>query len=283
MKNERGHGSHWSIFGNPDEFLPELLPQLFKISKASDHGKMNIAVEGTPKQPRDLLGLRYDEGILSITTIFVPCPELNKNFFLSTYPSCYNGTLFTKAKVNKVIKWSSGYEAAVEVSLETGHVMTFFAVDYYAHSDMYKKGKEVDIRLSAFAYTAEILKEEELNFEFTGQQAVDFLAKSGQEPEYDEEGNIVPVRFCMDDLVALLPREGAYADDADFQSPVLNVYGKKFLGQSFYSIEIMIGRDPDISVPLYAAKELFEKKPNKKDAIRGVLWLQGCLSESHQG
>ena len=282
MKNERGHGSHWSIFGDLEELLPVLLPQLFKISKPSDHGKMSIAVEGTPKQSRDLLGLRYDEGILSITTIFVPCPELNKNFFLSTYPCCYNGTLFTKAKIDKVIKWSSGYEAAVEVSLETGHSMTFFAIDYYAHSDMYKKGKEIDIRLSAFAYTAEIIKEEELNFEFTGQQAVDFLAKSGQEPEYDENGNIEPVRFCMDELVALLPRDGAYADDADFQSPVRNVYSKKFLGQSFYSIDIMIGRDPDISVPLYAPKSIFESKPKKNDSIRGVLWLQGCLNESHQ-
>ena len=282
MKNERGHGSHWSILGNPEEMLPELLPQLFQISKAADYGKLNIAVEGTPRQPRDLLGLRYDEGILSITTIFVPCPELNKNFFLSTYPSCYNGSLFTKAKVEKVIKWSSGYEAAVEVSLDTGHAMTFFAIDYYAHSDMYKKGKEIDIRLSAFAYTAEIIKEEELNFEFTGQQAIDFLTESGQEPEYDENGNVEPVRFCMDELVALLPRDGAYADDADFQSPVLNVYSKKFLGQSFYSIEIIIGRDPDILVPLYAPKSYFKLKPNKNDSIRGVLWLQGCLKESHQ-
>ena len=136
--------------------------------------------------------------------------------------------------------------------------------------------------INSGAYTAEIIKEDELNFEFTGQQAIDFLTESGQKPEYDENGNVEPVRFCMDELVALLPRNGAFADDADFQSPVLNVYSNKFLGQSFYSIDIMIGRDPDISVQLYAPKSYFESKPKKNDSIRGVMWLQGCLDDSHQ-
>ena len=279
MKVDRGHGDHWGIFGEPEELLPEILPQLVEKGEPAGAGHISVSVENTPKQMRDMLGIRLDENELSSTAIIASCLDLNKNFVVSVFPCCYNGLAY-EVTVDKVEKWKSGFEAAVEVSREDGERLSFFAIDYYANSQLYKKGNKIRICISAFAYDAEILPEEEREFSFDEQETIEFLAKMGEEPEYDEDGKMKPLMFGMDDLVALLPRDKDFMDDAEFQSPIQSVEETSFLGMPLYKIGILVKRDPDMEIPLYVSQNCFEHKPEVGDPIRGVLWLQGCIEQN---
>ena len=101
-------------------------------------------------------------------------------------------------KIDKVMEWDDQVEATICCSV--GEIkFAFFAVDYYCNKRKYVVGQSMTIDLAALAMR---VQEASHSFSFEGQQAIDWLAKSGRTPDYDENGNVLPVTFNLEKLVA---------------------------------------------------------------------------------
>lgn len=83
--------------------------------------------------------------------------------------------------------------------------------------------------------------------------------------------------FDLSNLVAYLPRGGAFPDDAEFQSPIVEVDETYSFDNAFYRLKIHLSRDPDVLIDLYAKQHLFSEAPQETNPVRGVLWMQGHL------
>ena len=150
--------------------------------------------------------------------------------------------------------------------------IAFFAVDYYTNKDKYVPGAELDIELAASAY--KVVEGEEktvLDAETSARMRQDM----GIEPEYDENGNILSMELYNDELLAYLPHNEEFPDDAEFASPVKSVEQVSLFGIDFFKAVISICHEPEETyVPLYFKKEFL---PNAKAGtlVRGFLWMQG--------
>lgn len=178
-----------------------------------------------------------------------------------------------RLKIIEINEWENFIEAVITGKTEEGHSISFFDTNYFLHKTLYEVGEVYDFSVSALAYDIEILKEN--SFAFKGQEALDWLAKSGQEPTYDGKGNVEPVVFYLNELVAFLPTNKNYPDDIEFQSPIKRIENVKAFGKDFYKINITIFRDPDIEINLFAKTDFFNNTPKVNDAIRGIIWIQG--------
>jgi len=276
MTIDRGHGDHWGIFGEPEELITGIIPQLTNNGEPVGAGLIRASVLDTPKQMREMLGIRLDENELSSTGIIACCPDLKENSMVSIFPCCYNGMTY-EVTVNKLVKWENGFEAIVEVSLEDGARLSFFAIDYYANSKLYKKGNKIRVSISAFAYDAEILPKDERVHAFDEQETLKILANMGEKPEYDENGKMKTLMFNTGGVIALFPHGGNFIDDAEFQSPIQRVVKTSFLGMPLYKLGILIRSKPNMEIPLFVSQKCFKNKPKVGDPIRGVLWLHGCI------
>ena len=121
------------------------------------------------------------------------------------------GTAFWKTRKTRLCRrfltalkkeWGNGLEGWITAELTDGRRLTFFDADYAINKGTYEIGKSYDFVIGALAYRAE--EPESKGFKFEGQQAIDFKAKLGEEPEYDENGNVKPVEFSTATLCAFL-------------------------------------------------------------------------------
>ena len=204
------HGDHWNaVLGNPANDFEKVLGKAVENGELVGSKNKNNLISFTEK---DKNGEDNSVSVKMILSDNDGSAEL-----ISAYPCATHGA-YVHVKIRKINEWENGLEATVEGELESGDIISFFDTDYLLHKDEYKIGKFCWFSLAGFAYTAEVLEKGAADFEFSGQEALDFNAKTGEEPEYDEEGNVKPVRFCLDNLVAYFPRE--CPDDAEFQSPL---------------------------------------------------------------
>ena len=88
---------------------------------------------------------------------------------------------------------------------------------------------------------------------------------------------ILPMVLCNDELVAYLPHNEGFPDDAEFASSIKSVEQVSLFGIDFIKAVISICHEPEeTDVPLYFKKEYL---PNAKKGtlVRGFLCMQGKI------
>lgn len=136
-------------------------------------------------------------------------------------------------------------------------VIGIFATDYYLNKEKYAIGATLNIELAASAYNIE---ESEREISVDGDAAIMYREAMNIDREYDEDGNLLPVTFFCDNLVAYLDHDESCPDDAEFISPIKECEDFVFMGKTFVKATISISHEPDeMYVPLYFKKEMLNK------------------------
>ena len=124
-----------------------------------------------------------------------------------------------------ILEWSNKLEATIKCKYEYDgeeFIFHFFATDYFAYKPIYKVGNRIEIALAASSGNAKVASK---GFSFEGQKHLISFQKWAKEPEYDENGNVKPVKFSTEKLVAFLVHDEKCPDEAEFQSPTESYHG----------------------------------------------------------
>ena len=277
----QGHGGHIDCIMPADEFINNRLMSIIKKSKWWRNKITQVTTEDMYENETVVNSLIYDDSDIRILSLVALDKEKKNNLFMSTYP-------VTKGKsydviIDKVIEWDNQIEATVYCSIgEFG--FAFFATDYYCNKELYVAGNKIAVDLSALGLNIE---EGQRGFQFEGQQAIDWLAKIGKEPTYDNDGNVEPIKFSMENLVAFFNKNSKWPDEAEFQSPAEDLKSLSILDIDFFKTDVKIcRRETDdgeliVSIPLYFRKE-FLPSAQKGDPIRGWMWISGSITGEHE-
>lgn len=262
-----GHGNHWECLLSLND-LPKQLNNLLQNGKLEDK-------EVFFDSEIQIFSFSLDSD-LSALALIAAKRDKTSNVLVSAYPFVRNGEKLS-LKIIKINEWSNKYEATIVTKTKDEQIISFFDTKYYKNKEKYKIGDYYTFSVSALGYNVEILKNKSLTL--NGQQAADWLTKTGETPTYDNNGNIEPVAFDLSKLVLYLPQQDDFPDDAEFQSPINRVEKISAFQTDFYKFKIQIFRDSDVFLDLYAQECFFEKKPTNYDSLRGVMWIQGYMIE----
>lgn len=265
------HGDHIAAVMDTETFIKEYLQKILSESKLVSKVSTDVFLESEEPYVTDVFSLLYGNEDMGISALIATDKAKTSNQFVSAYPVFFGKKL--RVKVNTVWVWSNRMEATVECSFKD-FTFSFFATDYSANKDAYVPGKEIDIKVGALGLRVE---EAAHGFSFEGQQAVDWLAKIGEKPDYDEQGEVVPVKFSTEEMVAFFPLNEKCPEEPEFQSPAGDVSERHFLSQDFWETEIYICRQEfDCKVPLMFRKDMLPGlKPGMP--LRGYLWIVGRI------
>lgn len=280
-----GHGDHnEALLGNlgKEEFIRHIQDT---ISSSRYFGQTTQCVD-TDGQWRDriLTGLKTNAKYLQELAVLVSSRTSNE--LGSFYPMIRQGTEYTLI-VREIIEWSNGFEAVIRgeyiIDDDNPKEICFFDTLYWKNKGKYQIGKPYNFVLGALAYSAEV--QDNPSFKFEGQKAIDWLAKTGQEPIYDERGEVEPVVFDMSNLVACIQINDDFPEDTEYQSPIKEVTELEYNGDRYYKLEIVAHRSYDgekeMNLPLYVRADKFADKPQLSQSVRGMCWLQGYLRDKN--
>ena len=283
----QGHGDHNETvngYATSREFLAECLPKAIQEADMvlSTKTPMTCSVDGEAAVMRKFFLLGAKDAPARLMAILACNESAKTNELYSVYPECDGAEV--EVRLTDIHEWAAGYEATLEGTVlgDAERAVAFFDTRYILNKERYVIGETYKFRMAAFAYDASVLPEEERKFRMEGEKAAECRKRMGKEPEFDENGNVKPLIFHMDEMVAFFQQSRAYPDDAEFQSPVFDdpVEFDRF-GTSFYKLTVAIARDDeDVRIPLVAKKALFAVIPKKSDPIRGRIWVQGYLAGS---
>ena len=276
------HGDHLDCIMPATELLSKHLQPIIQESKFWKSAHTEVTTDDMYEEVTGVFSLMYGEGEVRMLTTLAASEKTNSSLFMSIYP--FGKGVPYEVVVDKVLEWDNQVEATILCSIGEFD-FAFFPVDYYCNKEKYKEGAKLTVDLSALGMRVE---EGQHGFQFEGQQAIDWLAKTGQEPNYDENGNVEPVKFSLENLVAFLNTNSKCPDEAEFQSPVGEVKdAASILGVEFYKTDVIICRrntedgELEVTVPLYFRKEFFPEA-KKGDPIRGWLWVTGSVTGAHE-
>ena len=266
---DKGHGDHIDTIMDPEEFLAKHLPNIDKWT-FFDTAHTQITHEEYDDEEGDLLVVKTG-GDMGMVALLLNNQVSKRIDFVCTYP--FHKGIPHKLKIKKVAEWDSQVEAVVYAETEEMPI-AFYATDYYTNKDKYVPGAELDIELAASGY--KVVEGEEktvLDTETSAKMRQDM----GIEPEYDENGNILPMELYNNELVAYLPHNEEFPDDAEFASTVKSVEQMPLFGIDFFKAVISICHKPEeMYVPLYFKKE-FLPETKSGTLLRGFLWMQGKI------
>lgn len=271
------HGDHHTPFVGDDELRP-FLSELMRKSKAYLTTETDVLFEKGINPLTTVISLKYieDKTIddIGYMALIAYNPAEDANEFISCYPYLLGRSVLVE--VIDVLEWSNQIEATIQCKYSTyedSFVFHFFATDYYFNKAKYKIGKKLHIGLVASSGNVKLASR---GFTFEGQKAVDFLFKMGKEPTYDENGEIEPVRFNTESLVAFIPNDSKCPDMVEFQSPIRELHYDSFFNISISRCLIKVNQDTGLEIPLF-----FNDVPNlrEEDPIMGTIWLTGRLSD----
>lgn len=265
----QGHGDHIDTIMDPEEFLAKHLPNIDKWT-FFDTAHTQITHEEYDDEEGDLLVVKTG-GDMGMVALLLNNQMSKRIDFVCTYP--FHKGIPHKLKIKKVAEWDSQVEAVVYAETEEMPI-AFYATDYYTNKDKYVPGAELDIELAASGY--KVVEGEEktvLDTETSAKMRQDM----GIEPEYDENGNILPMELYNNELVAYLSHNEEFPDDAEFASTVKSVEQMSLFGIDFFKAIISICHMPEETyVPLYFKKE-FLPETKAGTLLRGFLWMQGKI------
>lgn len=275
------HGDHLDSIMPAKTLMSRYLKPIVQDSKSWKQTRTFVTTADMYEEKTDVFSLMYGEGNMRMMVIAAASTKNNTNEFMAMYPVTKGVSL--EVKIERILEWDNQIEATVFCSIGEFE-FAFFPVDYYCNKKKYKIGETLKVDLSAIGMSVE---EAQRGFQFEGQQAVDWLAKIGEKPEYDENGDVKPVKFSMEKLVAFLNKDSKCPDEAEFQSPVGDIDKTSVLGVDFYKTDITIcRRDTDdgeleVSIPIYFRQDFFPTMQSE-DPIRGWLWVTGSITGEHE-
>lgn len=268
----QGHGNHLEACSR--------LGLQATVKKTLTGGKLTsiietvtIAGDGCPEL-RKVYTLDVENKAVSTRALIVEKEGQNQAWTL--YPFMDDGTLY-EVYIENIYEWENGIEATIEGRIGE-RLITFFMSDYYLNKCKIARGGSYSFKLSALAYSCELLKE--TTFKFEGEKAIDYLLKIGEPLSFDENGDVEPVVFYLDKMVAFLQSNKDYPDDVQYQSPVQSVEQVGDGDDAMYKIEIAVSRDSDIFLPLYVKRDLVDFEIAEQTPILGLGWVQGVLRDS---
>lgn len=265
----QGHGGHIQTIMEPEEFLENHLPEISTWT-FFDTAHVHITHDEYKDDEGDLLVVKTGDN-MGMVALMLNNEKAKRIDFVCTYP--FHKGIPHKLKIKKVAEWDSQVEAVVYAETEEMSI-AFFATDYYTNKVKYVPGTELDIELAASAYN---IIEGELETVLDAETSAKMRSDMGIEPEYDEDGNILPMILRNDELVVYLPHEEEYPDEAKFASPVKSIEQVSLFGIDFIKAEISICHEPkETYVPLYFKKE-YLPGAKKGTLVRGFLWMQGKI------
>lgn len=264
------HGDHIDTIMPVNDFVSDYLEHTIKHAKLYGMATCLFKDQGIQEQKSDFMALRLGSEIGMLALIRINSSE-NGNLLQTFYPM-HRGTVH-RVKITEVQESKSHLEAVIGAETETLS-FAFFATDYFINRNKYRCGAELDIELSASAYTIDEGESETvLDLETSARLRKDM----GLEEEYDEEGNVKPLIFYNDMLVGFMPEDGEYPDNVAFASTVKSVKKLSFLGKDFFKATISICHEPEeMYIPLYLRKDMMEKI-HRGTLLRGTLWMQGRI------
>ena len=269
----QGHGDHIDTIMDPEEFLEKHLPEVGTWT-FFDTAHTRITHNEYHDDEGDLLVVKTG-GDMGMIALMLNNAKAKRIEFVCTYP--FHKGIPHKLTIKKVAEWDSQVEAVVYAETEEMPI-AFYATDYYTNKKRYVPGAELDIELAASAYKiVEGEKETVLDAETSARMRSDM----GIEPEYDKDGNVLPMILSNEKLVAYLPHNEEFPDDAEFASSIKSVEQVSLFGIDFIKAVISICHEPEETyVPLYFKKEYL---PNAKKGtlIRGFLWMQGKINNEN--
>ena len=285
----QGHGGHNDTvngYASSEDFIGKCIPETVRTADMvlASKGPVACSLEpGRDNLPVVLLGDR--EGPVRLLAMIAVIEEKRSNELISFYPECDGVSV--KVRLTAVHQWAAGLEATLEGTVlgEAERHIAFFDTRYALNKGRYRIGETYVFRISAFAYSAEVVPEKEREIRFEGDAAVEQRRRFGEKPEYEEDGSVKPVVISTAEMVAFFQISAAYPDDGELQSPVFDEPEafRKF-DTDFYKLEVAVARDEeDVRIPLVARQSLFARKPVKSDPVRGRVWVQGYLEDGDYG
>ena len=267
----QGHGDHIDTIMDPEEFLTKYLPDIGKWT-FYDTAHTKITHNEYDDEKGDLLVVKTG-GDMGMIALMLNNEKAKRIDFVCTFP--FHKGIPHKLRIKKVVEWDSQVEAVVYAETEEMNI-AFFATDYYTNKAKYVPDTELDIELAASGY--KVVEGEEktvLDAETSAKMRNDM----GIEPEYDDEGNVLPMELYHNELVAYLSHNEEFPDDAEFASPIKSVEPVSLFGIDFFKAVISICHEPEETyVPLYFKKE-YLPNAQKGTLVRGYLWMQGKINK----
>ena len=269
----QGHGDHIDTIMDPDEFLEKHLPEVGTWT-FFDTAHTNITHNEYHDDEGDLLVVKTGDD-MGMIALMLNNAKAKRIDFVCTYP--FHKGIPHKLTIKKVAEWDSQVEAVVYAETEEMPI-AFYATDYYTNKKRYVPGAGLDIELAASAYKiVEGERETVLDAETSARMRSDM----GIEPEYDKDGNVLPMILSNEKLVAYLPHNEEFPDDAEFASSIKSVEQVSLFGIDFIKAEISICHEPEETyVPLYFKKE-YLPDARKGTLVRGFLWMQGKINNEN--
>ena len=269
----QSNGSRIEAFFELDGFVRNLLKPMIDASSIYQQTKTAVVFDDGSAEVTDVIGLLFGKPELGFVSLFAANSGRRTNEILGIYPVASGVSL--RVRIDEVIVWDNQICATIMCSIND-YPFAFFATDFYNNKEKYIENEFLDIDLVAFACFAE---EAERGFSFEGQKAIDWLAKMGEEPSYNEDGSVQPVNFSMEQLAAYLAAESKAPDEAQFQSPAGPVESMSFVNLDLLKTSIIIrGEEGDFSVPLILRKELIPALEEGMP-IRGYSCMIGKIVE----
>lgn len=271
------HGDHLECIMPVEELIPKQMNMILGESKLWRLENTEVTTEEIYEQKTRVFSLMYGDGDMNILSLIATSNEQNQ--IISIYPIAKGSSY--RVRIEKVIEWDNQIEATVICSIGSFQ-FAFFAVDYYCNKSLYKIGETISVDISSLGMK---VSEGQRGFQFEGQKAIDWLAKIGKEPNFDQEGNVEPIHFGLENLVAFIDSNTKCPNEAEFQSPGSGVEICSILNTDFYKTNIMICRreieeEIEVSIPLYFRKDYFpDFKDN--DPVCGMIWIIGNISGMH--
>ena len=272
----QGHGHHHAPFFRDEEFIYHL-NDIIQTSKPENSIETDVYLDDTDgKFTTNVIGLLYESGKVGYISLLALNKAKDHYEFISCYPYL-NGSVHD-VEIEEVFEWSNCIEATVKCVYRNADddedfEFYFFATDYYLNKSRYQVGAKIRLNIAASALHAQ---QGSLGFELTGQSAIDFLANGGEEPTYNANGEVEPVKFSTAETVAFIPSDDCVPDMGEFMSPIKVIdTDMPFFDSEISCGEIMIHRDPDFKVLLYYSAET-NIAPGYP--IMGHLWLSGRIA-----
>ena len=269
----QGTGNLIQAFFDPDIFVQEFIKPIIDASSVRHQNKGTVVFDNGISELIDVFGLYYGDDTLGFTTLIATNNGTKTNEVLAVFPVASG--LTHRVRIEEVLVWENQICATVRCSID-GFGFAFFATDFYYNKEKYLENEYLEIDLVELACAAE---EGQKSFSFEGQDAVNWLAKMGQEASYNEDGSVQPVQFSMAEFVAYLALEDKTPNEAQFQSPAGPVDRLSFAGIDLYKTPVILrGEDAEFRVPVILRKELI---PDLEEGmpIRGYSCMIGRIAE----
>lgn len=272
------HGNHWEcILAGPTNDFPEILTTAFTdATRIIGDVQTDFTLE--EESSGRIIELEYSKTETEPLSIkFIVCAIDDSMQLVSMYPCVREGAIIP-LKITEIEEWKNGLEAWITGELEDERFITFFDTDYAVNKDTYEIGKIYNFIIGGLAYFAK--EPESKGFKFEGQQAIDFKAKLGEAPEYDEGGNVIPIEFSTESLCVFI-QSGDVPDDAEFITTVDNIKTVEALGNDFWNFDIIYRGEEynEVKIPTFVLKSKENMSLDTATQLQGYLWLTGYLSK----